>query len=120
MKISKRLLLVILVAGGQLACLCSAIAVFASWLQSDLETTMRSQVLADNKQFAAQMATMIRAMGLHDLRAGTPDWNRLQDTVERITLPNQGFVCVIEKGKGRILCHPQLRSEPSLGLTLLG
>src|SRR5271156_2488272 len=86
MKIRKRLLLVILVAGGQLACLCSAIAVFASWLQSDLQTTMRSQVLADNKQFAAQMATMIRAMGLHDLRPATPDWKRLQDTVEQITL----------------------------------
>src|SRR5271155_4029664 len=103
MKIRKRLLLVLLVAGGQLACLCCAIAVFASWLQSDLETTMRSQVLADNKQFAAQMATMIRAMGLHDLRPGSPDWLRLQQAVEQIQLPNQGFVCVVEDGKGQIL-----------------
>ena len=120
MRIKKRRLLVALVSGGQLACLCTALALFAAWLQRDLESTMRSQVLADNKQFAAQVATMVRAMGLHDLRSGSPDWNRLQDTVEKVKLPNQGFVCVIEKGKGRILCHPQLRSEPSLGLTLLG
>jgi response regulator RpfG family c-di-GMP phosphodiesterase len=81
---------------------------------------MRSQVLADNREFAAQMATMIKAMGLHDLRPGTSDWSRLQDTIERIKLPNQGFVCVVENAKGQILCHPQLRSQPSLGSTKLG
>jgi response regulator RpfG family c-di-GMP phosphodiesterase len=120
MKIRKRLLLVVLVAGAQLACLCGAIAVFASWLQNDLESTARSQVLADNKQFAAQMATMIRAMGLHDLRRDGPDWVRLQRAVEQIKLPNQGFVCVVENGKGQILCHPHLRSQPSLASIQLG
>jgi response regulator RpfG family c-di-GMP phosphodiesterase len=63
---------------------------------------------------------MIRAMDLHDLRPGARDWTRLQEAVERIKLPNQGFVCVVENGKGQILCHPQLRSQPSLGSTQLG
>lgn len=120
MRISKRWLLVVLVAGAQLVCLCVVLAAFASWLHRDLQSTMRAQVLADNKEFAAQLTTMIRAMDLHDIRSNSPDWKRLQDVVEHIKLPNQGFVCVVEGGQGRILCHPQLRAEPNLAKTELG
>lgn len=120
MRISKRWLLVVLVAGGQLICLCVVLAAFASWLHGDLRSTMRAQVLADNKEFAAQMATMIRAMDLRDIRSNSPDWKRLQGAVEHIKLPNQGFVCVIEDDHGRIICHPQLREEPNLAKTELG
>jgi HD-GYP domain-containing protein (c-di-GMP phosphodiesterase class II) len=120
MTIRKRWLLVVLLAGAQLSCLCLALAAFASWLERDLTSAMRTQVLADNKQFSQQMATMIRAMNLHDLHSGTPDWTRLQNTIEQVKLPNQGFVCVIEDGKGLILCHPQLRQQPSLRSVELG
>jgi len=120
MRISKRWLLVFLVAGTQLGCVLAAVACFAPWLHDELKSSMRRQVLDDNRQFATQMAIMIRAMHLRDLRVGTPDWTRLQDTVEQITLPNQGFVCVIENVHGRILCHPQLRHEPSLTTALVG
>ena len=120
MPIRSRPLLITLVCAAQLACLCGALAAFASWLERDLSAAVRRQVLADNRQVAAQMATMIRAMRLHDVTPGSPDWSRLQAAVEQVRLPNQGFVCVVGTASGNILCHPQLRSDPRLARTPLG
>ena len=54
MKIKDRWMLMILIAGGQLACLIGALFWFANWLNTGLLSQIRRQVQATNEQFANQ------------------------------------------------------------------
>src|SRR5688572_17815675 len=53
-KINDRLMLMVLISGGQLACLLGALVWFTNWLDASLLSRMRQQVLAANEQFASQ------------------------------------------------------------------
>jgi len=119
-RISKRWLLVVLVAAGQLVCLGIGVAWFANWLEGGLNTLVRQQVLSDNQHIAGQMASFVEHMGLTDLTVGDDDWQRLQDVVERFTLPNRGFLCVISATTGKLVCHPDMRRRPELADVAIG
>lgn len=117
MKINNRFLLMMLVSGGQLACLMAGLLWFGNWLGAGVLSRMRQQVLAANEQFAAQTVDMIRRMHPNGLRPGSPDWDQIQTIIEQTKLPNDGFLCIIDSEQGRILCHPDLRHNAIL-LTL--
>jgi len=90
------------------------------WLEHDLRAVMREQVLADNRQIARQAVDVIDGMKLGTTKEGTEDWQRLQGFVERVELPNQGFLCVVDNVSGELLCHPELRRDPGLDRTMPG
>ena len=114
MTIHHRRFLVLLVSVGQLVCLVLALVWFVSWLETSLLDDMRQQVLLHNQLVATQTATLIRNMGITDPIYGSVDWQRLQDLVESTRLPNDGFLGAIERHSGQLLCHPDLRDDPSL------
>lgn len=114
MKIKDRWMLMILIAGGQLACLIGALFWFASWLNTGLLSQIRRQVQATNEQFVNQTVDMIRRMHIGELQPGSPDWGHVQTIVERTKLPNDGFVSILDSSQGRILCHPEVRQNPIL------
>jgi putative two-component system response regulator len=114
MKINNRLMLMILISAGQLACLTGALLWFANWLEGGLIARMRQQVLNSNEQFVTQTVQMIRRMQLSQLRPGTEDWDNVQKIIEHTKLPNDGFLSIIDRENGRILCHPELRHNPIL------
>jgi len=117
MKINNRLLLMVLVSGGQLACLMGGLLWFGNWLGAGVLSRLRQQALDANEQFASQTADMIRRMHLNGLRPGSADWEQIQKVIEQTKLPNDGYLCIIESEHGRILCHPDLRHNAIL-LTL--
>ncbi len=114
MHIHKRWVLVLAVTGGQLLCLATGLVWFTHWLEASGSRLVREQVLADNRLVAAQMAVLIEEIGITDPRPETPDWQRLQGMLERIRLPHDGFLCVVDARDGRLLGHPELRDDPSL------
>ncbi|MFG0328514.1 MAG: HD-GYP domain-containing protein [Phycisphaerales bacterium] len=114
MRITKRMLLAVLLSIAQLACLVLGLAWFANWLHRDLDRMMRAQVLADNALVASQMAELIEVMGIETLEPESADWERLQSTIETIRLPNDGFLCVVSNETGALVCHPELRHNPDL------
>ena len=114
MKISKRWLLVVLVNLGQLGCLLLGLAWYVGWLDGTLSELLRQDILANNRHLARQMAGMIEEMGIRDLGSGSADWERVQTLIERTRLPNEGFLCIVENGQGRLICHPELRRDPRL------
>ena len=124
MRIHKRWVLIVAVAAGQLVFLVPALYWFTQWLEDTVGGLMQRQILADNRQVAAQMAMLIDEIGITDPAPGTPDWHRLQGLIERLELPNEGFLCVTDGADGTLLCHPALRDDPELaghrhGQTLL-
>ena len=118
--ISNRWLLVALICVGQMCCMLAALGGFGRWLARDILEEMRREALASNQQFAAQLVDTVRRMKVSELRLGGPDWDRVQKTVERTKLPNDGFVSIVEAKEGRIICHPQLRAHSTLMSFKLG
>ncbi len=111
-QIRRRHILVLAIAAAQAICLCWGVFVFSAWLHSSVRQIVHDQVLADNIQTAKQLTTLIRQMGVSDLRESKDSWLKLQNTVREIRLPNEGFVCVIDAGDGQLLCHPALKQAP--------
>jgi len=109
--ITKRWLLVLLVAAGQVVCLIIGIVWFSQQLRAGMASLLREQVLDNNRLIAAQLGERIVDQGITDLSVGTPGWEWLQKLVEQVQLPNQGFVCVIDDRDGGWVCHPELRGE---------
>ena len=114
-----RVLIVSLIA-AQAVVLTAGLMGLVWWLEGDLRAVMREQVLADNRQIARQAVDVIGGMGLSSTDQGTADWERLQGFVERIELPNGGFLCVVDNDSGELLCHPELRRNPDMDRTLPG
>ena len=53
------------------------------------------------------------------LAYGEENWRLVQDRVERLELPGNGFACLIGED-GKVLCHPELRRRPWLRDQVLG
>ena len=111
-RIRKRQVLVLAIASAQAICLCWGVFVFNSWLRDSVRKVVHDQVLADNIQTAKQMMTLIREFEISDLRENHESWLKLQSTIRKIRLPNEGFVCVVDAGDGQLLCHPALKQAP--------
>lgn len=106
--IKKRHVLIVLIATAQAICLLVGTLAFYWWLKGSMRETIHEQVLADNIQTARQMTTLIRQMGVSDLRNDKEAWAKLQSVIHKIELPNDGFVCVTDADDGSLLCHPAL------------
>ncbi len=65
--------------------------------------------------FAMQLAEGIEG----NIAYGSPEWERVQQRVEGLRLPGEGFACLLD-AEGKILCHPDLRRDPSLRDQVLG
>jgi len=104
----------------QVVILTTGFLLFSGWLDRALTEAMRRQVLVDNEQIAIQMARMIDQMALKDISMGSPDWKRLQATIEGTSLPNDGFLCVIDTSSGELVCHPELRKNDMVKKQKLG
>ena len=110
--IKKRHVLVLLVAAVQAICLIVAMLMFNSSLQRSIESKMHSQILSDNILLAGQLSKLMGKMDVADLRVNQSSWEKLQQTIRSIQLPNDGFVCVVDAEHGNLLCHPDLESPP--------
>ncbi|MCA9065463.1 MAG: HD domain-containing protein [Planctomycetaceae bacterium] len=103
--------LVLILAALQLCVLVAGCVWLGTWLESRLTLALRQQVLDDNAQVAAQLGRMIELMRPANFERGTSEWTQLQEIVEGISLPNDGFVCIIGNADGRLICHPDLRKS---------
>ena len=111
--IRRRIGLVAALVVGQTALLSVGLAIYHQRLTNSLAQSTRQQILASNSTLAEQIGSFIDARQLDSFEPGTPDWAWLQSVTERIQLPNNGFVCVVD-GDGRLLCHPELSEQPEM------
>ena len=111
--IKRRHVLVAIVAATQAVCLSVGMMLFSAWLHQSVQNTMLNQVLHDNVLVAGQMSKLIDRMNVDDLRENVDSWTQLQDAIRDLTLPNDGFVCLVDADSEQLLCHPALQDHPT-------
>lgn len=109
MKFRRRWALILALSSAQLICLLAAVAWYGNWLHGGLTQLMLGQMLAVDSQATAQMTEVIDQLGIGYPKPHSEDWKKLQSMVERIHLPNSGYLSVIDRDSGDLLCHPSLR-----------
>lgn len=70
-------------------------------------------VLDENVRVADWLAEQLAEGVDGRIEYGTSDWERVQERVEGLRLPGDGFACVLGED-GKLLCHPDLRKDSSL------
>ena len=120
MTISRRWILLAIISMAQLICLFIGTILFAHWLNERLTATMRSRVIGENLFNAEHFGKLIESMNLTSAEVGSDDWTRIQDLVEHVPLPNEGFLCITRLDNGGMVCHPQLREFSKLAQTSPG
>lgn len=101
-------------ASAQMLCLVLGVFWFSSWLQRSVIDGGRIQILQANEAISEFLANRIDDLQLDTLEQNSPDWMRLQSLVEEVDLPNDGFVSVVDDATGKVICHPDLNTNPDL------
>jgi response regulator RpfG family c-di-GMP phosphodiesterase len=114
LKISRKSQLIEFLAGAQLICLALALVCFAGWLQRKLERIVRQQIISENQLIAEQLSKFIELAHPNPVEFGDENWLALQQEIENIRLPNDGYACIAESGTGKLICHPSIRTTPGL------
>ena len=111
--IRNRSWLILSLIAGQAILLAAGLIFFALQVRRSMWHAHAAQVLTSNAGLAREFARSSLITDADSLEPGTPGWRSLQTAVERIRLPNSGFICIIDDA-GRILCHPDLGPQPEL------
>ena len=111
MKNHRRMLLIILVAALQLIALLVCTGVFFQWLRESARASVMSKIRSKNICYIDHAVCQIRRMGLEDLTHDSVDHQKLQAFVKRTKIPNNGFLVIVDDRKGKVVCHPRLKSE---------
>jgi len=119
-RLTKNSHLIEILASIQILGLAIALVCAGGWIKLKIGLIVRQQIISDNTLIAEQLGNVIRLTQSARVEYGTEAWNELQFLVERITLPNQGFVCIADRISGQLLCHPDLRNKPALRQSIVG
>jgi len=106
-----RWLWVLALASAQMICLLAALTWYGRLLHQGLTVALRGQVAAVNSQVVGELAEFIGEMGAKDRRPTGDSLVRLQSLVERIELPNEGHVSIVDSQTGAVVCHPALGKD---------
>ena len=82
-------------------------------MRASHEGTIEDRALEQNLVVARAFSDALLALGVSDVSYGGPGWARAQGLVERLTVPGDGFVVVLD-ADGRVVCHPDIRTTPAL------
>jgi response regulator RpfG family c-di-GMP phosphodiesterase len=112
--IQNRCFLLALLIASQAACLGFGVAWATGWLWQAFEGVVHNYVTAQGRAETHQLALEIQSFGLTTIEPGTDDWQRLQKLCENTQVPHEGFVCIMRRDNGAMLCHPNLKQDPGL------
>jgi response regulator RpfG family c-di-GMP phosphodiesterase len=114
MRIKSRTFLLALLVASQAACLGFGVMWATGWLWRNFESVVYNYVIAEGKAVAQEVALKASEMRLHDVEPGSADWGKLQQLCEQELIPHSGFVCIMRRDTGAMLCHPNLQQDPGL------
>jgi len=114
MRIKSRFFFIALLVASQAACLGFGIVWATGWLWRNFENVVYDYVIVDGESVAQGIALKVSDMRLKNVRPGSNDWKRLQKLCEEEAIPYNGFVCIMRRDNGAMLCHPKLKQDPGL------
>lgn len=119
MHISRRLTLILVLGGLQALLLGVAWFYTFNKIRREFASVIERQVLENNARTASEFAELIESQVSGSIEFGSTDWDRVQSMVESLDLSAEGFACLIDED-GKVLCHPDLRTDLSLRDVSLG
>lgn len=114
MRIKQRKFLVFFLIVSQLGCMLFGLASASGWLNRVVTDVIASRVDAEGRSLAHELATRASELRLETVEHGTADWQKLQEMCEAIEVPHNGYAYLIRLDNGALLCHSQLKEQPSL------
>ncbi len=114
MQIKRRRLLVLLLIVSQFACLAFGVFWAAQWLHGAFGEFIERNVASQGRLMASELARRIDQSSIETIEPGTPDWARLQELCETTHVPRGGYASVMRSDTGSLVCHSQLKEDPSL------
>jgi hypothetical protein len=114
MQFKRRQLLVLLLIVSQIGCMSFGVLWASSWLRHAFQDFTERSSQAQGRAIVEQLARKMSDRGFDEVKPGTSEWQRLQKLCERIRPPHQGFVSVLDRRTGALICHSQLKGEPAL------
>jgi response regulator RpfG family c-di-GMP phosphodiesterase len=81
--------------------------------QRTLSTRVEETAANDNARSCSNFAGLLRSEVSEPFSFGSAEWERVQARVETFEVVSGGQLVVLD-AHGRVLCHPQLRSNPGL------
>jgi len=119
MRITRRLTLILVLGGLQASLLGVAWFYTFGTVRREFASVIERQVLENNARTASEFAELIQSQVSGSIEFGSTNWDRVQSMVESLELSAEGFACLIDED-GKVLCHPELRNDPSLRDVSLG
>ena len=114
MRIKSRFFLVAMLVASQAACLGFGVVWATGWLWHEFELVVHSNVVAQGKAIAHELAAKTASLDLKTVEPGTLDWEKAQSLCEQTLIPHEGFACLMRYDNGAMLCHPDLPTDPGL------
>lgn len=114
LQIKSRFFLLALLVSAQAACLIVGLMWATGWLWDAFERVVNESVSAEGRAQTHQLALQIQELGLDAIEPGTADWEKLQTICEETKFSHGGFLCILRRDNGALLCHPQLKQDPGL------
>jgi putative two-component system response regulator len=114
MQLKRRQLLMLLLVVSQLGCLSFGVLWASQWLGSAFDEFMHRTTAAQNRSIVDQLAREIVEFEIKDAAPGTLGWKQLQKICERAVPPRQGFIAVLDRDTGALICHSALKQDPSM------
>jgi response regulator RpfG family c-di-GMP phosphodiesterase len=114
MQLKRRQLLVLLLIVSQLGCMSFGVLWASKWLGSAFNEFMVRTSAAQSRSTVYQLARRISERDLKNVDPGTTGWTLLQSLCERMEPPRQGFIAIVHRSTGAMICHSGLKDDPSL------
>jgi len=88
-------------------------------VRSRVGEKFKDQIVASNIATAEAVSRKLGEMVPDRLEYKSSSWETAQSVIESLRMPAGGFACMIDDN-GKLLCHPDLRSDPGLRDVRLG
>jgi response regulator RpfG family c-di-GMP phosphodiesterase len=114
MQFKRRQLLILLLIVSQLGCLSFGVLWGSQWLRGAFNEFMQRNVAAQNRSTVFELARRISEKSIKNVDPGSTGWTEMQRLCEQMTIPHDGFVSVIDRDTGSLVCHSNLKKDPTL------
>ena len=105
--------LILLALGFQSLTLGAAWCITVGGTRHQVGVAVGDKLLEQNAQTADSVEKVLTGMRLGHVAFGDANWVQCQNIVDQFRMAGNGYLSIID-ASGRILCHPDIRTNPSL------
>ncbi len=114
MHIKRRQLLILLLILSQASCMAFGILWASQWLRGAFGEFMHRTVDAQNRSVVFELARRATEKSSKVIEPGSDIWKRTQELCDQFGERYDGFVSVVNRNTGALLCDSRLKDDPSL------